>query len=89
MQELGELTVWWFPLVVWLATVVVAVWNGLSLGQYRRAGLLPPKSIRRDLDILRGQYDHLPRLRTLRRTTLLLMGVFCLSVCVVAVSRGS
>jgi hypothetical protein len=88
MDGLDDLGGWWVPLAIWLATVVLAVWNGFLLGRYRRAGLLPAKSVRRDLDLLRGHYDHLPRLRLLRRATLLLIAVFCLSVWGIGPLRG-
>jgi hypothetical protein len=75
----SDLGVWWLTLAIWLAYVVLAVWNGFLLSRYRREGLLPVKSVRRDLDVLFGRYDHLPQLRAMRRTGMALLAALFVS----------
>jgi cellobiose-specific phosphotransferase system component IIC len=51
---------------------------------YRRRQLLPPNSVQSQLDVFMGRFDHLPFLRALRTTFIVLLAGFMIS-CVVVV----
>lgn len=79
MTTRTEIHLLWLPIAVWLAYMFCVGLNARLLRRYREAGQIPPRSLQSQFDILFGRYDHLPRLAALRRTSMLLIGVFVLS----------
>lgn len=74
-----DLMLWWLPLVIWAAGILCVIWHAVLLHRYRREGALPPRTIQTQMDMLFGCYDHLPRLRFLRRAMLWLIVLLIVS----------
>jgi preprotein translocase subunit SecG len=71
------------PLVVWALAGVFIVWRTLLIQQYRKRGLIPPSTVQSQFDLVRGKFDHLPKMRGLRRAVISLAVLFMVSAVVV------